>query len=299
MIERETVIIGGGPAGMAAAVQLQRYRLVPLLFEEAELGGLLRNAHLVENYLGFPEGISGMELVHLFKKQFEAGGIETRHESIQRLGFDLQSNCFHLETATELFSARNVIVATGTQARDFPGIDSVNPKLHGLVTSNFLALRNRKSATIEILGAGDAAFDYSLALGKTNDVFIISRSHRSPALPLLIERVGREPRIKVLKETVVERIEPGVEKGLALSLRQDQSLRSLEVDHLLVAIGRVPRKGFLSLDPETSEDQLVSRKRLFLVGDVRNGFLRQTSIAAGNGIAAAMQIGRKDEGVER
>ena len=88
--------MGGGPGGIAAAIQLKRSGIEPILIEKGEVGGLLLNANLVENYLGFPEGISGRELVGLFKEQLERIGVSVKFEEVKKLEAEIE------ETAKQL-----------------------------------------------------------------------------------------------------------------------------------------------------------------------------------------------------
>ena len=110
-------IIGGGPAGMATAIQLKRHGIDGLLLERDELGGLLWNAKRVENYPGFPGGISGPELVGLIKRQFCETGCRFSFEELRRLG--RRNGVFALETGDKTFSSEVVVVATGTRPRPF------------------------------------------------------------------------------------------------------------------------------------------------------------------------------------
>jgi len=82
---KDVVIIGAGPAGISAAIQLKRYGIEPTLLEKEEIGGLLKNANLVENYPGFPNGVPGPELVKLFKKQLENAQIKVHFEKVLKL----------------------------------------------------------------------------------------------------------------------------------------------------------------------------------------------------------------------
>jgi len=114
--DAEVAIIGAGPAGIAAAVQLKRYGIEPLVFEKGRIGGLLWNANLVENYPGFPEGISGPELVGKLEAQLRKASIDVIYEEVVRL-----EEGFGLKTEGGSYTADIVVVASGTEPRRFPG----------------------------------------------------------------------------------------------------------------------------------------------------------------------------------
>ncbi len=124
-MKEKIIIIGGGPAGIAAAIQLKRYNLDPLLFEPEKPGGLLRNANLIENYPGFPNGISGVKLTKLIHKQLESFNIQTRTEKVRTLEFAKNNDCFIIQTANSSYNADIVIIATGTKPKKLDIIESL------------------------------------------------------------------------------------------------------------------------------------------------------------------------------
>src|SRR4030042_2902524 len=109
----DVIIIGAGPAGLATAIQLRRYGIHPMLFERAEVGGLLRNANLVENYPGFPKGISGTKLVKLFIRQARNLDIKVTYDEVINLTYDQGS--FQAKTRHNKYASRLVVIATGTK----------------------------------------------------------------------------------------------------------------------------------------------------------------------------------------
>ena len=116
--QEKLTIIGAGPAGISAAIQLKRHGIDPLLLEKGNVGGLLRNAWSVENYPGFPEGISGQELVRLFEEQLKKTNVRTVFEEV--LSLDMKNGTFLLETPSRTFSSEKVVLATGTKPKEFP-----------------------------------------------------------------------------------------------------------------------------------------------------------------------------------
>ncbi len=281
-------IIGAGPAGLAAAIQIKRFGLDPLVLEMDAPGGLLRNANLVENYPGFPRGIAGVKLVQLFEQQAGAVGVQLTQARVTQLHWD--GIVFRLDTAQGEFSAQRVVVATGTQPRQF-GNFAIPASLIGRVVYEVFHLFGVTEKHIAIVGAGDAAFDYALNLaGRGNRVTILNRSDERKCLPLLWRRAQTEPHIQYREHTVINTLEPGAEGGLSLYCAMGQEKRTIQADYLLGAIGRVPRLGILSPQVQEQAQSLEGRALLYCIGDVKNGLYRQTSIAVGDGVRVAMQI---------
>lgn len=287
---RQAIVVGAGPAGMAAAIYLQRAGLSPLLLEMGEPGGLLREANLVENYPGFPGGIRGADMAALMVKQARDVGVTIAKERAERIS--LRKGEFVIKTDRKERASRTLIVATGTRSRTirlkgasaltgrrlFYGISSIPSK--GLLGSLVL-----------IVGGGDAAFDYGLNLrGKGCKVTILTRS-QPRCLPLLqarAEQAGIEVRIGFLPRSVSER-----EDRVALSCSHDRKLVELVGDYVLVACGREPnlellRDSGLGASIARGGPPMTKIPGLFLVGDAVRESCRQTGIAVGDGILAAM-----------
>lgn len=276
----DVTIIGAGPAGMAAALQLKRYDLDPLLLEAHQVGGLLLNANLVENYPGFPKGIPGPELVELFKAQLNASGVRVHFEEVYRLSF--LDGFFLVETSKRTFLSRLAIVASGTK----PIEEEICPSARPMVFYEVYPLLGTKGKKIVIVGAGDAAFDYALNLARANTVVILNRGRQIKALPVLQSRAQESPQITYCENTKLIEIIPSYE-GLQLTCASGAERFTLPADYLLFAIGRRPALDFLA--ESLPVEELRDRGRLYFVGDVKNDLYRQTAIAVGDGVLAAMQ----------
>ncbi len=160
MNAENVAIIGAGPAGVAAAIQLKRYGIEPILFEKEEVGGLLKNANLVENYPGFPRGISGKSLVELFKSQVKSYKIRVVYEQVERLSYNYGE--FDIDTSKRKFASKTVIIASGTKPRRIESMDKGLKGKH--VFYDIYSISKVKGKRIAIIGAGDIAFDYALTL---------------------------------------------------------------------------------------------------------------------------------------
>lgn len=282
--QQHITVIGGGPAGMTCALQLQRYGLQPLLLEKRELGGLLWNANLVENYPGFPNGIGGSKLIRLMQKQIERAGVEVKREEVLSVGLEKEE--IVVETQNVKRKTEYLIIASGTKSKPLPEI--ISPDARGRVFTEVWPLEEVTGKRIVIIGGGDAAFDYALNLSKKrNFVTILNRGETVKCLPLLFERAAREPRITYRAEVAVSQI---TVDETADRLKVESEAEAFEADCVLFAIGRVPNLDFLSAEIRQREHELAESGRLYFVGDVKNDLYRQVAIAAGDGLRAAMQI---------
>jgi thioredoxin reductase (NADPH) len=276
----KVLIIGAGPAGIAAAIQLKRYGIDLCLIEKDSIGGLLINANLIENYPGFPKGITGPGIVSLLEAQLQNFDIQTIKDDILSLEYD---GCIFSAKGTQLFEGEYLVLATGTQPKKLEIAHSYD--IHNkYLFYEARGLRDITGKRIAIIGSGDAAFDYALTLSVKNNVEIFVRGKASKAIQPLINKVQGNANIAVrinhqLKgiEIVYEQIvlEFGTERG---SIRED-------FDLMLVAIGREPTLPEVNFDINEQAE-----KRMFIIGDIKNELYRQATIAVGDGIRAAMTI---------
>jgi thioredoxin reductase len=283
----DVIIIGAGPGGLATALQLRRYGIDPLVFEQNQIGGLLHNANLVENYPGFPGGIPGPDLVELFKEQIQDHQIRIKFTRIEQLNY--HDELFQVSTTNHEYQSRILVVATGTKPRLFFDFE-VPGELRERVFYEIYPLLNLQEKLIAIVGAGDAAFDYALNLGDRNDILILNRGEQLSCLPLLWERAQNYPRIKYIQNTRITQLSQSPGEKIFLKCSTPNGLDSLEVDILVGALGRDPQLDFISGQFAKKAIQLEGLGALYYVGDVVHGLYRQTAIAVGNGILTAMKI---------
>ena len=288
MTTADVGVIGDGPAGLSAAIQLRRSGISPVVFEKGEPGGLLRNAGCVENYPGFPDGIRGETLVKLMRLQAERHGVAVLSAAVT--GIDFQAGDFRVSSGSGEWRFRRVIVASGTKPKRFdPGIlETPDGEVHYEIAS----LLGESGKTMVIVGGGEAAYDYALTLAENNSVYVLSRGGGTKCLPSLEARVASHSRIVRLANVTVLSVAPDA-NGMAVRCRGAEGPLEFRADRLIGAIGRVPDLDFLAPGLKPMIPGLVEEGRLYFAGDVKNGAFRQTAIAAGDGVAAAMDIRRR------
>jgi len=280
----DAAIVGAGPAGVAASVYLKRAGFDIVLFEKNEVGGLLNNAHIVENYPGFPRGIKGFELSKLFSSQLNRWNIRPIKSEVTEISMD--GNDFLLSFDDKQDSFKSVILAPGTVPKQIgiPGEDKFVGRFVFYEVKNLLPLVKPGSSCI-VIGGGDAAFDYSLNLAEKNaTVDLFYRSEMPKCLPLLLKRVNISGYIKQHPLHIPVKIceKEGKIKVVFDSKNKNES--SYYADFVLIACGRKPNEDLISKD--FMENNISG---FFIAGDVRTGKFRQTGIAVGQGIQAAMK----------
>lgn len=285
----DIAVIGAGPAGIAAVLQLARFEICPFVYEMERPGGLLREAGLVENFPGFPKGIEGPDLAERFASALgETRALVCREQVI---AVDYGAGGFNVTSVGGEAEFTRLIVATGTQPRPLEQVDfedgSGDDILYGIGK-----LRGGEGRSIAVIGAGDAAYDWALTLARRNDVTILQRGESPRCNAALLRRAGESGRITVLDGTSVAAIARAGGGRLALALRGRGCGRRerMTVDSVVAAIGRDPRLGCISQTLLGQAERLAAAGRLRFAGDVVNGLRRQTAIAVGDGARAAIDL---------
>lgn len=281
----DVIIVGAGPSGISAAIQLKRYGINFLLFEKNEIGGLLKNASLVENYPGFPKGIKGKALINLFKKHLLKLKIGIKKEEVK--GINYKNNIYEIKTNKNIYFSRYLIIASGTKPVIYKPAESLKKNFYYEIYK-LESLRNKR---ITIIGGGDAAFDYATTLEKNNNhIDILIRSKQPSCIPALLKKTLHKKNISCFCNLKIENIEK--EKGkinvICISKRNKEKFNFIS-DLLIAAVGRVPEVDLINKTSK-KECNALSKKSLYFCGDVKNKIYRQATISIGDGIRAAMEI---------
>jgi len=296
----EVIIIGGGPAGLSAGLYLSRARLNSLLIEKGLVGGQIVNAERVENYPGFPEGISGFELAQLMHQQATKFGLETL--LAEATGIELKGEEKVVKTTDGNFTARAVIIASGSERSKLgiPGEKEFTGRgVSYCATCDGAFFREQ---AVAVVGGGNAAITEALDLTKfASRIIVIHRRQQLRAARILQEKAFAEPRIEFLWDTVAEEIE-GEEVVKRLRLRNVSSGEKsvLDVAGVFISVGFQPNtafvKGVLSLDAAghiiTNEKMETEIPGTFAAGDIRQNSIQQAIAAAGDGATAAIYAER-------
>lgn len=288
----QCAIIGAGPCGISAAMQLNRYNIKPLLFESGNIGGLLRNANLIENYPGLSKPLSGSDLAERLQNKLEQLQAEIKLEKVSQI--DYADDVFSISTSLGSYQSRTLLIATGTQPKKYQDI-AIPAKISKHIFYEVYPLRKIRNKSIVIVGAGDAAFDYALNLSRHHQVTIINRGQHVSALKLLQERVRHNDKIAYLDQTAIKKLSGTLNDRLEIDLDRANQSESLTADYLIFAIGREPCSGFMTEEFSSHMKDLQEKEILYLAGDLINGINRQAVVAAGQGVSAAMRIYRKLE----
>jgi thioredoxin reductase (NADPH) len=298
---RKLVIVGSGPAGYTAAIYAARAELEPMVVAGLQFGGQLMLTTEVENYPGFPEGITGPDMMELFQKQAERFGAGILLEDATEV--DLSERPFRVKTDSRSFTADAVILATGASAR-WLGLESEtrlqNRGVSACATCDGALYRGKPMA---VVGGGDTAMEEALFLTRfATKVWVIHRRDALRASKIMQERALANEKIEFVWNAVVEEV-LGEEfvTGVRVHDRVTDQRQELPVEALFIAIGHQPNtalfRGQIELDdvgyivpaPGTSR---TSAEGVFACGDAMDPVYRQAVTAAGTGCMAAIDAER-------
>lgn len=307
-MEKETekvkcLIIGSGPAGYTAAIYAARADLKPVMYQGLQPGGQLTITTEVENFPGYPDGITGPEMMEDFKAQAARFGTDIRWGIITQADFSKRPFKVVADDG-KMLEAETVIIATGASAR-WLGLES-EKKYNGFGVSACATCDGYffRGQVVAVVGGGDTAAEEATYLSKLcKKVYLIHRRDELRASKAMQARVLKTANIEpVWNHTVKEILGDGkVVNGLLLESTKDGSEKKLEIDGLFIAIGHTPNSeifndqlemdenGYIKTIPGTTSTNIPG---VFAAGDVQDHVYRQAVTAAGTGCMAAIEAER-------
>ena len=310
MTVEQVIIIGSGPAAYTAALYAARANLTPLCLE-GELsndllpGGQLMTTTEVENYPGYPEGVSGPDLVADLKKQAERFGTRFLYQTATSL--DLSKQPLTVCCGTESFHCRALIIATGANAK-YLGLHSEQAYMNRGVSACATcdgALPRFRNQPVVVVGGGDTAMEEAIFLANfASRVHIVHRRDKFRASKIMADRAIRHPKIQIEWNSIVEEILGNEKDGVTSVRLQDSNTgatRVIECTGYFAAIGHQPNSSIVEglLNRDTNGYILTEGKTaytnipgVFAAGDVQDHVYRQAITAAGSGCMAAIDATR-------
>jgi len=306
------IIIGSGPAGYTAALYTARGNLNPLVLAGDPLmgnqflpGGQLMTTTEVENYPGYPEGVTGPEMMEDLRKQCERFGARVQNKTVTKV--DLSKRPFTVWCDAEELKTKSIIIATGATAK-YLGLPSEEKLLNMGVSACATcdgALPRFRNKPVVVVGGGDTAMEESLFLTNyASKVHIVHRRDKFRASPIMAERALKHPKVAPEWDSVVDEVlgndNDGV-TGVRLKNLKTGATREIPATGYFAAIGHKPNTdlftgvldtdetGYLKTKPDSTYTNIEG---VFAAGDVKDHVYRQAITAAGSGCMAAIDCQR-------
>ncbi|APD07976.1 thioredoxin-disulfide reductase [Flavobacteriaceae bacterium UJ101] len=308
-VERlKTLIIGSGPAGYTAAIYASRADLNPVMYTGMQMGGQLTTTTEVDNFPGYPKGITGPELMEDLKQQAERFGTEVRFGVATKVDFSKEKGGIHKVTINDgaeekIIEAQTVIISTGASAK-YLGLESETRLMGGGVSAcatcdGFFY----KGKDVIVVGGGDTATEEATYLANLcNKVYLAVRRDEFRASKAMVHRVERTENVEVLFNTEVEEIlGESVVEGVRVVNNQTGEKKEIKLDGYFSAIGHKPNTdlfaehlkldetGYIITESGSSRTEIPG---VFAAGDVQDHIYRQAITAAGSGCMAAIDAER-------
>ena len=293
----KVLILGSGPAGLAAALYAARAELQPVVLTGMELGGQVSLTYTVENYPGFPDGVGGQEMVEKFQKQAEKFGARIEYDTAVEV--NLSQRPFRVKTYNTTYLADALIITTGATPRhlNIPGeIEMTGRGVSYCATCDGYFFKDKD---VVVVGGGDSALEEGLFLTRyASSVTIVHRRDELRAGAVLQNRALSNPKIKFIWDTVIEEVNgTDAVKSVCLKNLKTGQVSELATDGVFIFIGHTPNtqlfKGQLEMDEGgylvTDKLMRTNISGVFAGGEAADPHYRQVITSAGMGAAAAMQ----------
>ncbi|GAB6035991.1 FAD-dependent oxidoreductase [Fundidesulfovibrio butyratiphilus] len=294
----DAVVVGGGPAGLTAALYLVRSDLKVALIEKLAPGGQVLMTHLIENYPGFPEGIEGWKLADIFAKHLDGYQLERINDEVVRI--EPSEGAHRLLVGDRWITAKAVIICSGARYKRV-GLTG-EKRLVGkgvsycaLCDGNFF-----RDQVVAVVGGGNSALEESLYLARlVKKLYLIHRRDDFRGQRCFQDRCEVAPNIEILRSSVVEEI-VGADKVEAVMVKnlKTGAVKRLDVDGVFIFIGFEPQAGFFPEGADvdklgfivTDQDYRTTVPGIYAAGDVRSKNVRQVATAVGDGAGAASSV---------
>lgn len=292
----ELMIIGGGPAGLTAAIYSSRAKIDMMLLENKILGGQVRNSYTIENYPGFKK-VTGPELADLMQEQAEeAGAIIDEFDSIETVNFS--NNEKIIETEDYIYNTKSVIIATGASPKKLPIPSEKEFSGKGIHYCAVCDGAMYEGKVIAVVGGGNSALEEAIFLTKfASKVIMIRRHDYFNGEKANINEVMKNPKIEIMfnEDLVDVKGEAFVEKAIIRNSKTGEE-KEIKVDAIFGFVGTVPMtdmfKEYLNITPSgyiiTDESMKTNIEGVFAAGDVREKEFRQITTAVADGTIAAL-----------
>ncbi len=296
----KVLILGSGPAGLAAALYAARAELAPIVLTGMQLGGQAALTHTIENYPGFPTGVGGPELGELFQKQAEHFGAKVEFDMAHEV--DLSQRPFKVTTDNGEYKADTLILSTGANPThlNVPGeVELTGRGVSYCATCDGWFFKDKK---VVIVGGGDSALEEGLFITRyASSVTVIHRRDELRASPVLQKRAKEHPKMNFIWDTVVTEV-VGSDKVDTLKLKNVKTgaESTFDTDGLFIFIGHVPNTQMFTGQLEMSDlgyvtvnDKMETNVQgVYAAGEIADPHFRQVITSAGMGAAAAIQATR-------
>jgi thioredoxin reductase (NADPH) len=304
----DVLIVGGGGAGLTAALYASRANLSTKVFEKMTPGGQIFLTDMVENYPGFPEGVTGPDISDKMAEQAKKYGTQFVYEEVASVSQDESSDIFTVTTSQGDYQGRSLILTAGAEFRKLgvPGETELTGKGVSYCATCDGAFFKEKD--VIVVGGGDSALQEGIFLTRfANKVTIVHRRDKLRASPILQDRARGNEKIDFVWDTVPTSI-IGEKKVEALKLKNVKTEEEVtqNIDGVFIFVGHGPSssffKGFIDLDEHgyavAGDDYKSSRKGVFVAGEIRQGAVRQLVSACGEGCGAALAAQHYLENIE-
>ncbi|MDA3917070.1 MAG: thioredoxin-disulfide reductase [Deltaproteobacteria bacterium] len=293
--DNDLVIIGAGPAGLTAGIYAARARMNVLLLEKAVPGGQILVTDWIENYSGFPEGISGFDLSEKMKTQAEELGLKIETAEVHSL--NLAGEVKEIILKDRSITSKSLIIASGASPRKL-GIGEDKFMGKGISFCATCDAPFFKEKTVVAIGGGDTAVQEAVFLTKfASKVYLIHRRDKLRAEKILQERAFENDKIEIIWDSIATGVEGffGVESVKIKNVKTNEE-KTLKADGCFIWVGILPNTSFLNESLKTDETGFIQADKnmqtsvpgVFAVGDVRDTPLRQIATAVGDGAMAAV-----------